>query len=520
MDCFLQRHASAVTGWVSGFDRMRFRGTLRMLANVCGMGRFLSYTGRLLKDFGTFVEQSSQMIRQASLEVAESSGRPVVHVRSPSVCKEDLARQIAARDGITDGLICILTAVEACGSYAIRPDRASRKLVLTHAPRRCLHLYHYFMHHTFGFMHVRLQTWLPLGLWPCINGREWLGRQLDQAGVGYVRRDNCFTHIDDIDAARAMLEQQVRFAWEPALAELARQVNPALRRLLGDWNVDYYWSLEESEWATDVMFQSPAALSSLYPSLVHHGMLGLRCPDVLRFLGQPVRADGRLYGADRRELAADVKTRHEGVRLKHRAGRNSVKMYDKQGSVLRVETTLNDMRQLKAPARGTGKNAGKTVWRKMRKGVSDIARRAQVSDAANRRYLEAVSAVESPVPLRTLTDSLGEPTMWHNRRVRGLNLLGGDTRLLESVSGGELLVHGFRNRDLQQALYDKPPADERDARRRAGRVTRQIRLLRAHGLVRKIPRTHRYMVTFRGRQLLSALQSARKADIHKLLKAA
>src|SRR5690606_18952555 len=126
-----------------------------------------------------------------------------------------------------------------------------------------------------------------------------------------------------IDAARAMLEQQVRFAWEPALAELARQVNPALRRLLGNWNAEYYWSLEESEWATDVMFGSPAVLSSLYPSLVHRGMLGLRCPDVLRFLGQPVRADGRLHGADRRELAADVKTRHEGVRLQHLAGRNS-----------------------------------------------------------------------------------------------------------------------------------------------------------------------------------------------------
>src|SRR5207248_144950 len=142
MDTFLQRHASSVTGTLSGWDRLRFRGTLRMLANVTGLGRFLSYTGRLLKDFGKFALESSRIVREASLEVAEAAGRPVVHLPSASVCKEEQARRIAERDGITEGLICVLTAVEPCGSYDIRCEKESgkgNKLKLVHAPRKCQH---------------------------------------------------------------------------------------------------------------------------------------------------------------------------------------------------------------------------------------------------------------------------------------------------------------------------------------------------------------------------------------------
>src|SRR5439155_12583152 len=177
----------------------------------------------------------------------------------------------------TEGLICVLTAVEPCGSYDIRCEKESgkgNKLKLVHAPRKCQHLYHYYVHPAFGFMHVRLQTRLPFNLFPCVNGREWLGRRMDAAGIGYVRRDNCFTRVDDPEAAQRLLEGQVSFDYQQALGELGRLVNPALRRVVGDWDVDYYWSLEESEWATDVMFNSAAELSRLYPALVRHAMHG------------------------------------------------------------------------------------------------------------------------------------------------------------------------------------------------------------------------------------------------------
>jgi hypothetical protein len=207
MDQFLHRHAAAVMGQLSGWDRLRFRGTLRMLANVVGLFRFLCYRKQRLTGFGDYALTLSRQVRAASLAVAERADRPVVHLSSPAISKEDLARQIARRDGIEQGLIAVLTATEPCWSYNIRSD-GKGKLELIRAYRKCQHLYHYMIHPTFGFMHMRLQTWLPFNFSVCINGREWLGRQMDAAGIDYRRVDNCYTHISNLAGAQALLDHR------------------------------------------------------------------------------------------------------------------------------------------------------------------------------------------------------------------------------------------------------------------------------------------------------------------------
>lgn len=513
---FVQQHALSVMGVVRGWDRMRLRGTLRLLANVAGMRRFLGYTNRRLKDFGDFALASSRKVREGSLAQAEWLNRPVVHLPSSSINKEERAREIARRDGIKEGLICVLTAVEGCGSYDLRSNKQAGKLELIHSPRKCQHLYHYFLHPVFGFMHVRLQTWLPFNQFICINGREWLGRQMDAAGIGYLKRENCYAWIADVEGAQKLLDEQVSFNYEQALGELGQRVNPVLPALVGDWQSKYYWSIDESEWATDLMFRSEAELSRLYPALVRHGMHSLLSPDVMRFLGHRLRNDGCIPARFTGEVVSDVKRRSEGVRIKHRLRSNSVKMYNKQASVLRVETTLNNMREIKAPQL----IKGKIVWRKMRKGVCDVARRAEVSDASNRRYLEAMAAVATPRPLKELTDSLAKPAALNGKRVRGLNLLGEDAHLLEAISAGEFLINGLRNKDVQAKLFAATRDDPAEQRRRCGQVTRKLRMLRAHGLINKVPRTHRYLVSEKGRQVIAALMAARDSDISKLLHAA
>ena len=518
MNSFVQRHAGFVMGILNGWDRLRFRGTLRMLAHVTGLGLFLSYTGRLFKDFGKYVVEQSRQVRAASLAAAEAAGRPVEHLMSPSVSKEDRARSIAQRDGVTEGLICVLTAVEGCWSYNIRSNRESGHLELIHAYRKCQHLYHYMIHPIFGFMHARVQTWLPFNLQVCINGREWLSRQMDAAGIRYARQDNCFTWVSDLAAAQALLDEQVRFDWSKALGVLAAQVNPALKSIVGDYRIEYYWSLDESEWSSDVLFKRRADLERLYPSLIRHGMESFGSLEVMRFLGRSV--DKGITPRFKGEVISDLASKpqkYEGVRIKHRVNRNSVKMYNKAGSVLRVETTLNNMRDIQAPRW----IKGKVVYQRMRKGVADMPRRAEVSQASNRRYLEALAAVSTPLPLKTLTEKLSQPVRWKGKGVRGLNLLGKeDAWLLQTVGRGEYLISGFRNRDLQSALLGPPSDDPAQKRRRSARITRQIRMLRAHGLIGKVPHTHRYLVSDKGRQVIAALHAAREADIQKLAQAA
>jgi hypothetical protein len=517
MNSFIQAHLSKVTGIVSGWDRLRFRGTLRMLANVTGLWRFLRCTGRvLLKDFGKHAEELSQQTRAQSLAVAEAQGRPVEHLQSPNVCKEDVAREIQRRDGIKEGLICVLTAVEPCWTFNIKSNKTAGKLELVHAYRKCQHLYHYLQHPEFGFLHVRMQTWLPFNQFVMVNGREWLSRQMDREGIGYLRRENCFAWISDVGRAQELLQAQVRFNWSAALGELSARVNPAWASLGGDCRIGYYWSVDESEWASDIMFKDQGELTGLYGRLLRHAMEGLGSKDVLRFLGRKV-AQG-ITPRLALEVVSDLKERPEGIRVKHRVGANSVKMYNKQGTVLRVETTLNRVDQLQAPR----VKEGRVVWEKMRKGVADIGRRAEVSDASNQRYLEAMAVVESPLVLKDLVAGLAQPVVKEGgRRARGMNLLGvQDARLLQVVGDGKFLLNGMRNKDLQAMLFGSPAADAVAGRRRSGRVTRQLWLLRAHGIIRKVPKTHRYLVTDKGRRLITALQAARETDVTKLMKAA
>jgi len=508
----------SVTGVISGWDRLRFRGTLRMLANAAGMFRFLCYTGHRLMDFGRHALDLSRQVRAASLAAAEASGRPVIHLNSPSICKEDLAREIEQRDSIQTGLICVLTAVEGCWSYNIRSNRESGQLDLVHDYRKCQHLYHYMIHPVFGRMHVRLQTWLPFNLHICLNGREWLARQMQAEGISHRRADNCFTAVGDVAAAQGLADRQVRFDWAAALGSLAAQINPSLASIVGGYRIGYYWSLDQSEWATDVMFKRRRDLDALYPALLRHGMESFGSREVMRFLGRSV-ARGitpRFSGDIVSDIAAGTE-KYEGMRIKHRINRNSVKMYNKAGSVLRVETTLNDMRDLKAMR----VEKGKKVWMPMRKGVADLPRRAEVSQKSNQRYLEALAAVATPTPLKTVTDKLSKAVTWNGKRVRGLNLLGEeDAALLAAAGRGEFLISGLRNRDLQGLLYTQPTEDPAERRRRCGQVTRKLRMLRAHGLIQKVPHTHRYMVSEKGRQVIAALHAAREADIETLTNAA
>jgi len=227
---FIRRHAGSVMGVINGFDRLRFRGTLLRIANAAGLRTFLSYTGVLLKDAGDWMNERTERIKEASLAMAKEAGRPVQYLNDPSIRKEDLAREIAVRDGVEDGLVCVLTAVEPCWSFDIRRNRELKKLELVSRYRKCLHIYHYFQDPRFGLMHMRLQTWFPFTLWCCVNGREWLARQLDEQKIGYVKRDNCLVAVDDMRRAQELADEQVLSDWPALLNPIAALAHPLISR--------------------------------------------------------------------------------------------------------------------------------------------------------------------------------------------------------------------------------------------------------------------------------------------------
>ena len=515
MKSFIQRFASVVVGVLAGWDRLRLRGTIRGLAHHGGMFGFLWHRGVLLQDFGRFADDTTKRIRTATEALVREQDRPLIYLPKSTTSKDDLIRDLLRTQPVKEGLIGVLSCVEPCWSFEVRRCHATKSLDLQKAWRKCLHYYHYYLDPQWGLMHIRLQTWFPFTLHVVLNGRERLARQLSAAGIGYRQRDNCFTAIADCERAQALSDEQLQTDWPTLLNDWVRRVNPAFDDIFSDGGWPYYWSTDQSEWATDVMFQSPDDLAKLYPSLLRHGIERLGSRDVLRFLGR--KAATANYGGFVGEVTSDLKERPEGLRVKHRVNGNSVKMYDKQGSVLRVETTLNNVSDLKVYRPKEGDDDGAKDWRPMRKGIADMHRRAELSDHANGRYLDAMATVADTTPLKDLIEPLCRPTRWKKQRVRALNpMAAADAELLTAVHDGAFTLNGFRNRDLRQRLYADAPADPQRQRSQSARITRLIRLLRAHGLVKKVPKTHRYLVTAKGRTAITAILATQQANTSKL----
>jgi hypothetical protein len=515
---FIERFGNNILGVLHGFDRIRFRGTRRLLANVAGMMGFLWQRQVLLKDFKAFAGNLTAEVRQAAEEVAVQQGRPIEYLHNSAMKKEDWARTLAKRDGIQQGLIGVLKAVECCWSYEVGPNRAKQKLELRGKPSKCLHYYHYFMDAEVGLTYVRLQTWFPFTVHVGMNGREWLARQMDKIGLGYQRRDNCFAWIEDWAAAQRLLDTQLRTDWPGLLNRLLEQANPALGLVDPSQTTPYYWSMDEGEWASDLAFASSETLAKWAPRLFRHAWLNFDSGDVMRFLGnKTVTAQGHPYGRFSGEVVSDLKRRPEGTRIKHRLNGNWIKMYDKQGSVLRVETVINQPRDMKVYRTKEGDEEGEKSWQRLRKGVADVHRRAEISQAANERYVEALATVEDGRTLAELAEAVCQPAMWQGKRARALNpLSAADGRLLEAVNRGEFAINGFRNRDLRGLLFPKLPTDQAEERRRSAAISRKLRLLRAHGLIHKIAKTHRYQLRPPGRDVINALLAARHASTAKL----
>jgi hypothetical protein len=511
MERFLQRHTDRITGVLSGFDRILFRGTLRSLSYVTGLEAFLGSQRISYKDFGKFAERLSVAIKDQAEVIAQRHQRPLRYLESAQESKEDIARAIMEKDDIREGLVCVLTCVEPCHSFFLRKDRERKLLQLVGGQRKCLHVYYYFVDRDFGLMHVRLQTWLPFPIQICLNGREYLARQLDKAKIGYEKQDNCFVRIDDLARTQKILDRLTTRKWQRYLNALGRRLNPLLQPASGLSLRDYYWTWRQGEYATDLMFKDAASLKEIYRGLVRHTLQLFDCRDLLRFLGR--RVNRRFPG----EVKTTYHERMEGVCVKHWVEENSIKMYNKQGSVLRIETTINNPRRFKVYRWCERHGKRRQAWLPMRKAVTDLPRLVEICQAANQRYLQALADVEVIQPVHRVFDPVSERIIRDGRPYRGLRpITATEAALFASLLNGKHRLQGFRNADIRPLLspnsLDKPP----QRRAACARASRYLRLLRAHGLIRKVPGTQCYRVTQRGTHVMTAAIKLRETSVASL----
>jgi hypothetical protein len=519
---FTSKYAASITGTLSGFDRLVFRGSLRKISYPFGMLGYLWANQVPLKSFGAHVNEISGRVKEAALRCVQEAGRTVRYLPSSQDDKEVIAQSIAREQKITEGPVCALTCVEPCWGFDIYRNRESKKLDLVQRSRKCLYVYQYWQHPVLGWLNARMETWFPFSIQICMNGRTWLARQMDRAGIGYRRQDNCFPWVADWGQAQRLMNTQLQAKWPELLDGIAHLLNPIHEEIFHRFPLHYYWSTYQSEWATDIVFGKAEELRRLYPLLVHHAMTSFRSPDVLRFLGKQLTAAGQVPGHVTAEVTSDLKRRQEGVRIKHRYHHNSVKLYDKAytpvGSVLRAELTMQDPEDFRVYRRPEGNPDGPLAWLRMRKGIADLHRRAEVSQKANERYLDALASVDDSTSLRELVGRVDKPVSRSGKRVRALHPLEDpDRRLLETISRGEFIINGLRNKDLQPLLYATAAKSVEERRRRSSAISRTLRLLRAHHVIRKVPGSHRYHLTTMGRQIATAVIAASNATVNLLI---
>jgi hypothetical protein len=500
---FVEKHLDKVGGVLCCPDRVIFKGYLP-IGYGQAMESFMTREGVLIKDFKKFVIEQTERLSHHAKASAEEANRPYQYLYTHRNRKDEIAEQIALKDGVTNGLVCVFGVVEPCQSFVLAYGQGRPRLVGTQ--RKCLCFYYYFIDREWGMMHLRIQSWFPMNIQICVNGHEWLARNMERHGIAYQKIDNAFAWIEDPDRAQRFADNLTRKKLHGKFNALARRVNPLMGDLLG-W-AKYYWVIDQYEYSTDIMFKDRDSLEGLFPVLLKHATVCFGAEDVLTFLGR------RLHGNFQGEVLNDCKKRPRGARVKHRMKANWIKMYDKHGLVLRVETVINHPYEFRVRRKGKRKGQQVTGWFPMAKGVASFPRFAEVCLIANKRYLQALSVVDDPTEAYRELDQLCEPATLNGRRRRGLNpLRRDDIALFTAVLRGEHAIHGLSNRDLFKHLFPDPSQDPVALRRARARVTRLIQLLRAHKLIAKIPRSRRYRLTLRGLRLISAALYLRKQDL-------
>ena len=291
MKHFIKKYKRNIVGSLTGFDRIVLRGTLRMLSFELGMLNFLQRTGVLLKNFGEYVEEQSKILKKSTIKKAVEENRSIIYLTSCKTRKEPIARKIVEEEKITSGLICVLKCVEPCVSYEIFKNKESKKLELKSRNRQCLHYYHYWIDPIFGFMSARIQTWFPFSIQVCLNGREYLANQMKQQNLFHIKEDNCFTYISDFDQAQKLMTSMLELPWPEHLNQIANQLNPTHEQIFSKCKQEYYWSVHQSEMATDLVFDSSRNLDLKYEKLVRGAMTNFSSPDVMNFLGRTLNGN-------------------------------------------------------------------------------------------------------------------------------------------------------------------------------------------------------------------------------------
>lgn len=485
IELLTERHQEQIAGVLGCWDRMLVFGTLPKICYAEGMTSYLYDKHVRIFDYPRFAEPFRDQLRQNAERLAAAGGIGIEFLRKRNVRKEDRVKEILAQRGEQPGLVCIFSAMEPCSTYQPWHDKQSGKTYLRPDDGKCLHYYFYFIDDELGLCYVRVPTWLPCRLQIYFNGHNWLAARLRKQKLAYRLVDNAFVEIANWTRA-----QQIADGWEikrlhGKLDQFAQTYCPVHR----SFGVAYHWSVDQCEYATDIVFRRQNDLAAIYGNLTRTAIHTVKPDNIATFLGRKLNAQ---YEG---EMGNRFNIRIEGARIKHTMGPVSLKLYDKFGLILRIETTVNDLTFFKHYREVEHRDGSReTKWASMQKTIYSLPALRELLQAANRRYLEFLSTIEDPRNGRDKLDKLSQPVRQEGRSYPGFNLFDSDDEaLFRAIARGEFNISGMQNKTLRRFLNGKS----------SSQVSRLLKRLRLHGLIKKVGHAYKYYLTRFGKDVIA-----------------
>jgi hypothetical protein len=490
-----EKYRDQLDGVLSCYDRLIFSGNLQPLCYAKGMTHYLYEQHIRIFDYAQFAQPLTEQIRANAEKLAAESNLKIEFIRKKNFRKENRIQAILKKRGTQPGLVHIFSAMEVCPTYHPWHDKQTHQTYVRRDTSKCLHYYFYFIDPNLGLCFVRVPTWCPFGLQVYCNGHAWLAAQLRAKGIDFELIDNAFVHIADYAVAQQLVQQLDGTTLHAQFDAFAQRFCPVIQTL----NLSYSWSIHQAEYATDLVFKRQSDVQAFYPPLVEALIHTVKPTDIATFLGQ------KLHGNYRGEMGNRFNVRWLGSRLKHVMGPVSLKVYDKFGLILRLETTVNDVTFFKHYRQVHHRNGEtETKWAPMKKTLYSLAPLAEQLQAANRRYLEFLSAVATPEVGVQQLNRLTESRTDKEHRYKGFNVLAEvDAALLRLLVRGEFAISGMTARAVHALLPDKT----------SGQISRLLKRLRVHGLLKKIGRRYKYYLTDWGREVVTLALKLRELYI-------
>lgn len=496
MELITKNHFDNIDFVISCYDRLVFTGTLPEISYAQGMTSYLYKEKVKIFDYPKFAEPFKESIRENAQRLAKESNIDIEFIGKANIRKESLVAERISQRGNrpVSGLVHILSAMEQCATYKPWHDKSTGKTFLKPDQSKCLHYYFYFIDEQLGLGYVRVPTWCPFRLQVYINGHNVLASKLTEAGIGHTMIDNAFIKINDPLKAQELSDTISVETLHRKLDELAWRFCPVYK----SFNLRFHWSIMQAEYATDIVFKNQSDLAKVYSELVATAIHTVKPDNIATFLGR--KLDPRYEG----EIGNNYNVRIEGSRIKHSMGSVSIKIYDKFGQILRIETTTNDVSFFKHFREVVHRDGTKSIQNaSLKKNIYSLAYLMDNLRGSNKRYLEFISAFDNKTIGRDRLERVTQSKQQGNRNYKGFNFFSKtDIAILLTIARGEFNINGFRNKQLQKLLNLT-----------SSQISRLIKRLNIHGLIKKVANSYKYYITTIGKQTIVMAQKIKEIVI-------